>query len=208
VTHEWLRSRWSAAAGASGAAASEGAFDDVVRRHGEPHRRYHTLDHISAVVSLVEEWADLAYDAATVTLAAFLHDVIYDPQAKDNEERSAAYAREVLRSVGVTDTTVDEVARLIALTATHSVAQDDANGAVLCDADLSILGASPETYDRYVDNVRAEYSFVSDDAWRSGRTALLEDFLRRPRLFVTERAHDRFDAAARGNLSRELASLR
>ena len=207
MTRAWLQSQWRAAVGTSSDASDE-AFGDIVRRYSEPHRHYHTLDHVFAVAALVEEWGVVAAEAAAVTLAAILHDVIYDARAKHNEELSAAYATDVLSSLHVPAATIEEVARLIALTATHSVADDDANAAVLCDADLSILGAPRDVYDRYVENVRAEYHFVPDDAWRSGRAAVLDVFLQRRRLFITDTAHGRFDAAARRNLARELAALR
>ena len=91
------------------------------------------------------------------------------------------------------------------LTAGHEVAAGDANGAVLADADLAILGADADRYARYAADVRAEYAHVADDAWRAGRSAVLRRFLDRPRLYVTDRAHAALDASARRNLAAELA---
>ena len=63
----------------------------------------------------------------------------------------------------------EEVVRLVLLTAGHEVEPGDRNGAVLVDADLSILGAPPERYARYAADVRAEYAHVDDDGV-AGRT--------------------------------------
>ena len=77
-------------------------------------------------------------DPDAVRLAAWYHDVAYDPERADNEQVSAARARAGLRGL-VPDARVDEVERLVLLTAGHDPAPDDANGAVLCDADLAVL---------------------------------------------------------------------
>src|SRR4051794_24453011 len=69
------------------------AFDDISVRYGEPHRFYHTLTHIQNVLATVESMSSLAKDIRTVKLAAWLHDVIYDSKASDNEDRSANYAQ-------------------------------------------------------------------------------------------------------------------
>ena len=102
---------------------------------------------------------------------------------------------------------VEEVRRLVLLTAGHEVGPGDANGAVLADADLAILAAEPDRYARYATDVRAEYGHLDDAAWRAGRAAVLRRFADRPRLYVTDRAHDRLDGLARRNLASELAGL-
>ena len=83
-------------------------------------------------------------------LAAWLHDVIYDSRASDNEERSAEYAHNVLKRLGVSRDVREEVARLILLTRTHETSPDDTDGQILLDADLAILGEDEAAYDAYV----------------------------------------------------------
>lgn len=82
-------------------------------------------------------------------------------------------------------------------TAAHRVEGDDRNAAVLADADLAIIGASPEVYRSYLEQVRAEYAWVDDASWRAGRSRLLDDFLGRPRLYVTEPAFVTLEEPAR-----------
>lgn len=174
-------------------------------RYAEPHRRYHTVEHLEEALAVV---ADLGGSEA-VELAVWFHDAIHDPASSpgESEARSAALAVERLTALGADPVLVAEVERLVLLTAGHEVAAGDADGAVLADADLAILGAPPERYARYAADVRAEYAHVPDDAWRTGRAAVLEGFLGRPRLYRTEAAHRRWDAAARRNLAAELATL-
>src|SRR5262245_61710918 len=83
------------------------AFQEVRRRYSEPTRFYHTLDHVQGVLRLVK--ADDLVVFSMLNIAAILHDVIYDSRAKDNEERSAEYAHEVLASFGVDRDTREEI---------------------------------------------------------------------------------------------------
>jgi predicted metal-dependent HD superfamily phosphohydrolase len=183
IAFELVASQWGA-----GDDAVTAAYTDLVARYGEPHRRYHTLEHIEEVLARVS--------GTEVELAAWYHDVIYDPSAPDSEARSAVYAAEVLATLGAPNAVIAEVQRLILLTAGHTVDRDDGNGVMLISADLSILGAEPSRYDRYASDVRAEYAHVDDASWRAGRTAVLQ------RLLTIAP-----DERARSNLARELARL-
>ena len=174
---------------------------------GAANRHYHALDHLAAVLAVVDELADHAVDADLVRVAAWYHDAVYEPDGPgDDERRSAQLARDDLTALGLAEGSVDEVARLVELTATHDPASDDRNGAVLCDADLWILGSARDDYDRYTDEVRAEYAHVPDGAWRSGRAAVLQHFLDRPAIYASEPGRRR-ERTARANLERELRSL-
>jgi predicted metal-dependent HD superfamily phosphohydrolase len=183
VAFELVASQWGAPAD-----AVESAYADLVARYGEPHRRYHTLEHIEEVLALVS--------GTEVELAAWYHDVIYDVTGSDSEARSAVYAGQRLESLGAPADVIAEVQRLILLTAGHTAADDDVNGSMLIRADLSILSAEPSRYDRYARDVRVEYVQVDDDSWCAGRTAVLHSLLA---IAPDERA--------RSNIARELAGL-
>jgi predicted metal-dependent HD superfamily phosphohydrolase len=180
---------------------------DLLRRYGEPHRRYHTTEHLAAVLDHVDELAAEAGDAEAVRLAAWFHDAVYDPSRGDNEERSAVLAERMLADTDLPAETIAEVARLVRLTTTHDPRDDDRNGAVLCDADLAILAAPPDRYAAYAASVREEYAAVPDDAFRAGRAEVLRSLLELPALFRTAPARERWEAAARHNLQTELMLL-
>ena len=175
--------------------------------YGESDRHYHSVRHLTAVLAVVDDLADLADEPDLVRLAAWYHDAIHRPDGPgDDETRSAELARTDLAALSLDAAAVDEVARLVLLTASHDPEPGDRNGAVLCDADLWILGSDESDYDRYTGEVRAEYGDVADDAWRSGRAAVLRCFLERPAIYRTEPGRQR-EAAARANLERELSRL-
>ena len=113
------------------------AFEDIERRYSEPGRHYHNLDHIRDVLVTVDSLAAHATHADVVRVAAWLHDVVYDSRAADNEERSAEYAERLCEQLGIREGTL--VAALIMTTKTHQAGDPDAQ--VLLDADLAVLGA-------------------------------------------------------------------
>ena len=51
----------------------------------------------------------------------------------------------------------------------HDAVPKDADAGLLVDIDLSILGADPERFDEYERQVRFEYQWVADDAFRAAR---------------------------------------
>ncbi|WP_042412902.1 HD domain-containing protein [Streptacidiphilus anmyonensis] len=203
---EGLLTRWTALFAAPEA---EPYGAQLLRRWSEPQRKYHTLRHLAATLQVVDRLAGHADDADLVRLAAWFHDAIYAPDRSENEERSARLAEKVLPELGVSDEAIAEVARLVRLTATHDPAPGDRNGEVLCDADLAILGAPPQVYAGYTAAVRAEYAFVPEEDFRTGRAAILEQLLaKKPSLYRTQPAQATFGPRAEANLRSELARLR
>jgi predicted metal-dependent HD superfamily phosphohydrolase len=196
---------WAQLAGDSPTSRTEWAA--LVAAWSEPHRRYHDLAHLAAVLGIVDRLAFHAADPAAVRLAGWYHDAVYDPQRGDNEEVSADRARIGLRGL-VDDATVEEVARLVLLTAGHDPAPVDTNGAVLCDADLAVLAGPPESYAAYASAVREEYGHLPDGEFTAGRTAVLEHLLALPALYRLPETAAQWTDRARANLAAELSLLR
>ncbi|MGO4459671.1 hypothetical protein AB4039_20585 [Streptomyces sp. M-16] len=203
-----LRARWRATATAAGAAHDPGPYADrLLAAWAEPHRRYHTTAHLAHVLDRVDVLAPHAADPSAVELAAWFHDAVYRPDRSENEERSAALAERALVELGVDPARTAEVARLVRLTVTHDPAPGDSDGEVLCDADLAVLAGAPQAYAAYAAAVREEYAFVPDEAFRTGRAAVLRQLLALPRLFRTPHGAEHWEAPARDNLTAELRQL-
>ncbi|MFD8935436.1 hypothetical protein ACFV0R_09275 [Streptomyces sp. NPDC059578] len=205
-----LPARWAEAVREAGGPAGPDTTaygEELVRRWREEQRAYHTTAHLIAVLDQVDALADHADDPALVRLAAWFHDAVYRPDRSENEERSARLAERALTGLGLAGPAVAEVARLVRLTTGHDAHEGDHNGAVLCDADLAVLAGTPEEYAAYAAAVRTEYAFVPADAFRAGRADVLRHLLALPRLFRTPYGALRWEAAARANLTAELAEL-
>lgn len=177
------------------------AFDDVSHRYSEPGRFYHTLDHVQTVLNTVESLSSSARNLNAVKLAVWLHDVIYDSKASDNEERSAEFAERLCHDLSIPEGRV--VASLILKTKTHD-ADDDPDAKVLLDADLAILGANQRDYQNYAEQIRQEYTWVAEPEYRAGRRHVLTKFLARPTIF---QYLSHLEEPARRNISAEIAQL-
>jgi predicted metal-dependent HD superfamily phosphohydrolase len=189
------------------APSPEAYADNLLARWSEPQRRYHTLDHLTAVLDHVDVLEETADDPDLVRLAAWFHDAVYLPDRSENEERSARLAERALPEAGLSADATAEVARLVRLTVTHAPSADDPNGQVLCDADLAILASPADAYAAYTAAVRQEYAFVPPDAFREGRAAILRQLLDLPRLFHTPYGTREWEGPARDNLTNELTLL-
>ena len=189
-------------------ARADAVRDALLEAYGDAARGYHDLRHLTEVLERLEELASNGepFDALPVQLAAWFHDAVYDGRP-GAEERSARWASEAL--AGVVDQDVaGEVERLVLLTAGHQVGEGDVNGAALCDADLAILAAPHVRYAAYAADVRREYGHLTDGEFSEGRAAVLGGLVGRRPLFATTYGQDRWEAAARVNIARELAALR
>ena len=204
-----IRQMWNRLAGRG----HEAIVDDLLLRHAELHRHYHTAHHLRWVLRHVRELMRTdpaathlrADDREDIVAAAMFHDVIYCPKSRTNEAESARLATSRLANIGWSAERLTHVAMLIEATANHEATTPDE--AILLDADLAILGASPSSYLRYVAEVREEYNHVSDPQWRLGRTAVLTMFLERPHVFATETMRADRERQAQTNLSSELHRL-
>jgi predicted metal-dependent HD superfamily phosphohydrolase len=180
-------------------------FLDLLDRWSEEHRRYHGCTHLLAVLEALDLLTDPADPPRTVLLAAWFHDAVYRGVAGQDEEESARLAEERLTHAGLPAAEAAEVARLVLLTSDHRPEPGDDDGALLSDADLSVLGGEPEPYARYVAAVREDYAHIGDADFAAGRAAVVRQLLDLDPLFHSERAQELWAEAARRNLMGELA---
>ncbi|NYI71413.1 putative metal-dependent HD superfamily phosphohydrolase [Naumannella cuiyingiana] len=175
---------------------------ELIDRWAEPRRRYHDQQHLAECLAAVDElWPG---HPRTLGLAVWFHDAVYLGIPGSDEEASALLAERRLAGV-VSEDEVAEVARLVRLTAGHDPEPGDRAGVTLNDADLSILAAPADRYAGYLAGVRAEYHQLTPEVFAAGRRAVVAGLLERPVLFGTPAGRERWEAAARDNLTAELA---
>ena len=182
-------------------------FEGIVNRYREPHRRYHTLDHVADMLTTIDEHRERIEEYEALAFATWFHDVIYDPMRHDNEERSASLARRAMRRLQVPTSITNRASALIIATREHEPPDRSFDAALFIDADLAVLGADHEQYGSYADAIRAEYSMVADVDYRRGRSDQLAELLKRPHIYYTEHMRNRFETQARTNISNELIRL-
>lgn len=184
-------------------------FAALKEHYNEKGRAYHNLDHIT---SCIQQLGGIyrnrfALSALALEVALWYHDVIYDPQRKDNEEQSAAFALGQMRDqLGVARHFQERVTRLIIATK-HNKHVESAAEQTIVDIDLHTLGGSPEEYEAYAKAIRQEYDWVPEADYIKGRTAVLQSFLDRPFIYYTDHFRHRYEQNARRNLAEEIARL-
>jgi predicted metal-dependent HD superfamily phosphohydrolase len=201
-----LKSRFDRAALAAGATRARDAFfADLVARYREPHRHYHTLDHIDACLSWLDRFWAVAERPDEVALALWFHDAIYTPGATDNERQSARLACDHLGALGIDAAKAGRVARYIE--ATKHVDPTSGDAGLVVDLDLTILGAPARDFEVFERQIRREYVHVPDAMYRLGRGHVLQRFASRPHIYQVPQLREQLEAAARANLERRIATL-
>ncbi|WP_016950359.1 hypothetical protein [Anabaena sp. PCC 7108] len=180
-------------------------FNYLVTAYSNPSRQYHNLEHIYHTLGTIDTLQSYAQDLPSVQLAAWFHDVVYDTQAEDNEEKSAEYAVEMLNNLGIIASNITKVKSLILNTKNHKA--NDLDSQVLIDADLGILAAEPINYQKYAKAIRQEYAWVSESEYIKGRQQVLERFLQRQRIYFTPLMFKVAEPSARLNIQVEIDTL-
>ena len=188
------------------AAPDTTVFERLIAAYSEPHRKYHTLQHLNECFTKLEEIRTEARYPEEVEFALWFHDAVYDTKRQDNESKSAEWARETARAQNLSSDAAERAHRLIMVTR-HDAEPHGMDEEVLVDVDLSILGAEPERFDEYENQIRQEYAWVPGIVFRAKRREILRGFLARPSIYSTRSFLEVYEAQARANLERAIKQL-
>ena len=205
---DWIREIWNILAFKLKISTKDSAriFQEIETRYAEPHRTYHTMIHIYQLFMLMENHPSEIKNHTLVELSILFHDIIYNPQQNDNEEKSAALADELVGKY-LDASTRHELKLMIESTQLHKPILASSDNKYFLDMDTSILGVSTRIYNQYVKKIREEYRVLSREHFDLGRKDFLINFLKRPRIFYTELYHEQFEDQARENISKEISLL-
>ena len=201
---DWLNANWLNLLTELNVNLSEGeaVFKDLVTAHSDLTRHYHNLDHVEYLLRLASVQKTIE-SLAVIYLAAWFHDCIYDSQRKDNEIKSAVYAKETLTRLHIAPNIVRSVRQIVLSTQKHQPLTDRIDNLVFLDLDLAILGTSGDRYAEYATAIRKEYSWLSDRDYQQGRKQVLASFLAREKIYYTDYFYQNREQQARANLARE-----
>lgn len=173
-------------------------FNKLIAAYSEKQRAYHTLQHLYECLVLVESIRADLNDADAVALALWFHDAVYDPQAKDNELKSAELFEQYLAQ-DLSFDIVQKIKRWILVTQKHE-ATNELDLQFLLDIDLAILAASPERFTEYEQQIQQEYAWVDPDVYSIKRKQVLAHFYQTEPLYQTEYFQQRLEQRAKSNL--------
>ena len=177
-------------------------FNKLVVAYSEKQRAYHTVQHLYECLSLLESVRSYLNDVNAVVLALWFHDVIYDPQAKDNELQSSELFEQYLAqdlSIGITQ----KIKRWIVATQKHE-STDELDLQFLLDIDLAILASSPARFVAYEQQIQQEYVWVDPEIYSVKRKEVLRYFYQTEPLYQTEYFQLNFELQAKQNLEKIL----
>lgn len=202
-----FQSRWLSLFGNScSESLLQSIYNQILIHYSEPHRAYHTFEHIQACLRHYDTIRDQLENPSAVELAIWFHDVVYDPKSNNNEEKSAEFAQKALSGLGCEPGLIQEVYDLILLTK-HPSQPHALDEKFLLDIDLSILGSREEVFMEYENNVRQEYKSVPNFLYRRGRKKILKSFLDQDRVYQTDYFRELLETQARINIEQVIKRL-
>lgn len=146
-----------------------------VARDFMPKLPYHNFSHAINVYSAVNTLAFLDgvsdEDKFLLKTAALLHDIIVVPGTKDNEEKSAEFARQYLLKIKYSPKQAQKVKQLILATKMPQNPQDYLER-LLCDADLDKLGR--ENFFEFGEKLRLEFGLPKGNKWYQQQLGFLK----------------------------------
>lgn len=181
-------------------------WTDIRKAYQSRGRYYHTLQHIEDLYRHLTEMKSHIQSWNTLLFSLFYHDFVYSATRSDNEAKSSEVAALCMKQLGLPAEEIKSSQFQILATKSHELAADEDTNYFI-DADLAILGQSPELYNSYYHNVRKEYSIYPDLLYKPGRKKVIKHFLAMPRIYKTEFGYTHWEAQARINLQSELENL-
>jgi predicted metal-dependent HD superfamily phosphohydrolase len=190
---------------------------DLVRRMSGPDRHYHGIGHLATLWTRHRSLCpgtgmDDPNVEMRIAATILWHDAVYVPGRHDNEQESAALWRGVCHGGDLSASDVDWIAAAITATSDHIAARptttqtlDQRSLQWLLDLDLSPLGEPPEAFVQNTNLLALEYANSQVD-WRRQRVAFLRRIAGCTRIYCCAPIAAAFEAQARTNIARELAS--
>lgn len=207
-------------------------IDKLIMMHSDNGRKYHTLVHLEEMFGYIDillfhtrefQTEIKSFETTAVALSVFFHDAVYDAKSSSNEKDSVALFQNFIEEL--ISNHIDKqwegsplVEQFIMHTKTHSI--DDTSIAsdylkAFLDADMSVLGKTPEAYDAYASLIRQEYMHVPHNVYCEKRAEMLESMLgifkdgTGPKsVYFSEPMKKALGEQAVSNLLREIKSLR
>lgn len=174
----------------------------IIDRYAEPQRRYHNREHLLHCLAEHDRASSQMSRPDLVEMALWFHDVIFEPGAADNEQRSAELF--VACGEGFLDPSFVENVRTLILLTTHRQRPETEEGCFVLDIDLSSFGIPWNDFLRDSRRVREERTDLGDDDYYRAQTGFLRSLLDRPRIFHTAFFHSQYEDTARQNIARAM----
>ncbi len=172
---------------------------DIEKNYQESQRHYHTVQHIRECLEQLTRFETLANNHDEVTVALLMHDLVYNPRAKNNEQLSADFTLQLMQDMGIGQQSCLTIYQHIMATAAHLYV-DNADTCLVMDIDMLILASDQLRLLEYEKQIRQEYSHVPGFIYRIKRKSVLKAFLKQEFIFNVIEIRDAYEQKAKDNI--------
>ena len=184
------------------------SWTEIAAHYSQKNRAYHNLTHLQNMFQELEQYESQIEDVDVLRFSIWYHDLIYNALKKDNEERSADFAKNILSQTTLAADRIERCYQQILSTKIHQpkglTTIDDQ---LMIDFDLEILSRDWESYKTYCQQIRKEYWMYPGPLFRKGRKQAMKHFLERPSIYQSSFYQEEKEGQARANIQRELTEL-
>lgn len=141
----------------------------VKSRYSESHRHFHVWDHVESIISKINSNNELlSVEKEILTIAAYFHDIVYDPTKNDNEEMSVKLMREYIPFTILSES-IEQI-----ILGTKNIFGSDRLSSIFNSYDRDILfnGNVRQLID-YGNKIYKEYSFLPYSHFLDGHFKLI-----------------------------------
>jgi predicted metal-dependent HD superfamily phosphohydrolase len=189
--------------------ADDAHVANVCRRitigYSESHRYYHSQRHILFCLEQFDRVTDRLTDSVAVAFATWFHDLILDPSADDNEEQSKRLFQELAKNYLPVEI-IEKTSSLIMSTC-HIDTPANLDESYIQDIDLSSMGEGWDSFVRDVDDLRKEYSHLSNEQFVDVTNNFYQKMLGREKIYTSDYFYEHCEQKARDNIKRYMREI-
>lgn len=184
------------------AAKAGDTFEIIRKRYTEPHRFYHTLEHIQHCLEQFDTVSEDLHDPDAVEMSIWFHDIVYEINDPNNENLSAELFSDLIGQYLSDDQSKKIVEHILATI--HPSEPSDHDARYVVDIDLSSIGGSWALFLKDNQSLRQENPDVPHEQYMERKIKFLKSILDRPNFFLTKFFRDRLEEQARSNIRRHI----
>jgi pantetheine-phosphate adenylyltransferase len=219
LTKLYLTQRWEKLAQklSLDPALAKAELTRLTEAYGEKSRYYHTMDHIIECLEQLDKYQDEGTNPTpkmpeVLELSLWFHDVVDERGNPQGVEQSAEKALAFYQTACKTPNpeVVNQLKANIMITKHFAPKPESMNldTQLMHDIDLSILGQASKRYKRYQEQILKEYGPLYGAEYAAGRAKVMQQFLDRPQIYLTDWFKGQYEKPARRNIAKEIAVLK
>jgi predicted metal-dependent HD superfamily phosphohydrolase len=195
-----FQSLWRRCSPGQAVDTSAAIHQQLIDSYNEPHRVYHTLNHIEHCLAHFDKINHDLESPDAVELSIWFHDAIYKPGATDNEQLSADLFMEI--SQGQLDDSLRKTVYQHIMATLHDGRTIESNDTkFMVDIDLSSFALPWAEFSRDSNNLRVEMKSLSDEDYYRKQSRFQKNLMNQPRFFKSDYFYEKYEDQARQNLA-------